>query len=276
MQHDPVIWKLIGGQKGSGNFCSFKTKVAKDQDFCRNPYNVSGLCNKQSCPLANSRYATIREEKAVCYLYIKTIERAHSPKNLWEKIKLPKNYAKALAIIDENLQYWGKFMLHKNKQRLTKIHQYLIRQRKLALKRAACLDQTIQAELLDRLKSGTYGDIYNFNENVFSNTMDEAEISKMEEEESFGASEFVEGDFESDDEFTWDEDVDSNSEDEDTSSDKRKRSSSNKSGIFKKHKKSGKKNGKKSVVSSRPRVEVEYEYEEENVAETAENSADAW
>eukprot|EP00941_MAST-03F_sp_MAST-3F-sp1_P001353 g1353.t1 len=314
MQADPLIWKLIGGQKGSGTFCSFKTKVAKDQDFCRNKYNVSGLCNKQSCPLANSRYATIREEKGVCYLYIKTIERAHTPKNLWEKIKLPKNYAKALAIIDENLQYWGKFILHKNKQRLTKIHQYLIRQRKLALKvrpnlvrvhkkverreakrevkaeRAARLDQTIQAELLDRLKSGTYGDIYNFNDEVFSNTMDEAELSESEEEnememeeEEYGASEFVEGDFESDESdiedvgkgsFTWDENC-SDDDDEEASVGKRKRTDED--GLYQKKKK--KKGGAKESRQKKrtgPRVEVEYEYEVEEEQNLANSVQTTW
>ncbi|KAL5975121.1 ribosome biosynthesis protein [Asimina triloba] len=55
MQHDEVIWQVI-----AHNHCSFMTKIVTG-NFCRNPYNVTGLCNRSSCPLANSRYATIRD-----------------------------------------------------------------------------------------------------------------------------------------------------------------------------------------------------------------------
>ncbi|GFP97504.1 protein mak16 [Phtheirospermum japonicum] len=180
MQHDEVIWQVI-----RHNHCSFMAKI-ETGIFCRNPYNLTGICNRSSCPLANSRYATIREHDGVFYLYMKTIERAHMPNKLWERVKLPRNYEKALEIIDKHLTYWPKLLVHKTKQRLTKMTQMRIRMRKLALKtrekimtvptkekkkdarteekamKAALLEKSIEKELLERLKKGVYGQIYNY------------------------------------------------------------------------------------------------------------------
>lgn len=97
-------------------------------------YNVTGVCSKVTCPLANSNYATVIEDEGVCYLHIKTVERAHSPKSLWEKIKLSKNYAEALQQIDKALEFWPSHQINRCKQRLTRLRQTLIRARKLEMR----------------------------------------------------------------------------------------------------------------------------------------------
>ncbi|XP_062158565.1 uncharacterized protein LOC133866012 isoform X3 [Alnus glutinosa] len=213
MQHDEVIWQVI-----RHNHCSFMAKIETGK-FCRNPYNVTGICNRSSCPLANSRYATIRDHDGVFYLYMKTIERAHMPNKLWERVKLPRNYEKALEIIDKHLMYWPKFLVHKTKQRLTKMTQMRIRMRKLALKtrekimttprkekkrearreekaeRAAALDKSIEKELLERLQQGVYGDIYNYPVKEYNKVLDieEGQAVSEDEDEMEAEIEYVEG-----------------------------------------------------------------------------------
>ncbi|BAT90058.1 uncharacterized protein HKW66_Vig0146320 [Vigna angularis] len=214
MQHDEVIWQVI-----RHNHCSYLAKITTG-NFCRNPYNVTGVCNRSSCPLANSRYATIREDNGVFYLYMKTIERAHMPKDLWERVKLPRNYEKALEVIDKQLMYWPKLLIHKIKQRLTKMTQMRIRMRKLALKtrekimttprkqikrearreekaeKAALLEKSIEKELLERLQKGVYqqSDIYNYPLEEYNKVLDMENLQPVEEEDEEELEvEYIEG-----------------------------------------------------------------------------------
>ncbi|KAI1796581.1 Mak16 protein [Ganoderma leucocontextum] len=323
MQSDDVIWSVINTQ-----FCSYKVKTTT-QNFCRNEYNVTGLCNRQSCPLANSRYATVREKEGVLYLYLKTIERAHSPAHMWEKIRLSNNYSKALEQIDKELIHWPNFMIHKCKQRVTKITQYLIKMRRLALRQqskligvkkklerreavrerkalsAAKLERSIEAELIERLKSKAYGDMpLNVNEAVWQAVLDrergvekESETGKgkgkeldlvddetdeeelEEEEEGWGEREFVSDLSGEEDGLSDLEDAVSGEEDEESEDDEDEEGSEeeapSKKASLGKRKAPSKpqkppRKGPEKKARRGPRVEVEYEQEMESVPLTKE------
>lgn len=95
---------------------------------------------------------------------------------------------------------------HRCKQRLTKIRQMLLRQRKAVLsgkhdalvgvkqkterreavreskaEKAAQVELAIERELLERLKQGVYGDLYNFDRDTFEKMLDEGEKEKDDE-----------------------------------------------------------------------------------------------
>jgi protein MAK16 len=243
---------------------------------------------------------------------------------MWQKIRLKRQYTAALEQIDEHLAYWPKFLVHKNKQRLTKVTQYLIRMRKLAIKTrpklitmpaqkekllkrkeakaevAAQLEKSIEKELLARLQSGTYGDIYNFPMKQYRKVLqseavldegaeiekDEAAEEEEEEEEEEEYDEFIEGDEEDsedeEEEIEWlnedevdlsDDDMEDYSDDSELDDDDDDGSSEEEGSDEeeeKKKEKGGKRSGGKAALPGkgkgrRGRMEIEYEEEREQV-----------
>lgn len=157
----------------------------------------------------------------------KTVERAHTPAKMWEKIRLDSNFEKAIGQIEKELEHWPMFLQAKCKLRLAKTLEYLRRMRKIAkdevnqpvltvkakkvvkreasrearAKKVAQLENVIERELVERLQKGVYGDIYNLPQNVFESvlqkqgqaeTMDETAIEEeLDEDEEI---EYVEED----------------------------------------------------------------------------------
>jgi len=285
MQQDSVIWSIL-----NNTFCSHKIRTQARQNMCKNEFNVTGKCCLTSCPLSNSNYATVRENRGKIFLYIKTIERAAFPAKLWEKIRLSDNYEKSLGQIDHHLMYWPSIQIHNCKKRLTKYVQYLIRMRKLTMRRskklvamprkverrekrreakallAAKLTDNIEKGLLERLKKGTYGELYKFDEKTYDKALNgEDEESEYESEREEEVEMEDEEDYEigkEPREYVAADDVDTSEDDEDDLEDflakKAGDSSDSEDDQVKKpvHKK-----GKK-----RPKIEIEYETEDHKSA----------
>lgn len=191
------------------------------------------------------------------YLLSKTIERAHQPAKLWERIRLSGRYETALAQIEQKLAFWPDPVKHRCKQRLTRLTMVAIRTQRLIKEEerlgertvpklapkvrrreatrerkaeaAAKVERAIERELIDRLRSGAYGDRpLNVEEGVWKRVLKGLERDKegrrdedldegimegeeeeegekeveyeMEDEEGVGAVEYVSGDDEEDEE----------------------------------------------------------------------------
>ena len=169
---------------------------------------------------------------------MKTAERAHTPKDLWESVKLDPSYNKALEQIDTELQYWPKFLVHKCKQRFTRLRQILIKRRKIKLEgsaeyrvvshkaerregtryekisKSAMFENEVKNGLLQNLKNDKYKGIYNIDKNEFNKIL-EKEGEQEQLNEDFDEEDYEPGyinDFS--DEEGEDDDNNDNSQDE--------------------------------------------------------------
>lgn len=175
---DDMVWDVL-----KRSFCKFRVmQRINEKTFCKCRYNLTGFCKARLCPLANSQYATVLERNGKLFLKVKTPERAHLPAKWWDSVLLSNNLVEAMRQIDENLQWWPRNIIFKCKARVMRIREYLSRMRYLRLhpgptsklvhikkkeekmlysrehkaERIAMLDQSIEKELLNRLRTGAY------------------------------------------------------------------------------------------------------------------------
>ena len=223
---------------------------------------------------------------------MKTAERAHTPKELWESVKLDPSYNKALEQIDNELKYWPNYLKHKCKQRFTRLRQILIKRKKMKLEgraeykvvshkaekrertrlikaeKSAVIENHIVDGLLKNLREGRYVDIYNYNPNTFNKILEKENATSMNDiDEEFNEEDYDKGyieDFSEEEEEN--EDDENNDNDNDNNEDNEK-SDEEIDDIFNSSKsktKDGSKKGK-NTGKKRKRDKIEYEKEYENM-----------
>jgi len=210
MQNDDITWEIV---RKYG--CSFRFQTGANK-FCRNEFNVDGLCTRRGCPLANSKYATVREHKGNIFLYIRYPEKVFTPRYQWKRIKLSKNMIEAGQTLEDELVFWPEFFKRKCRRRLLKIRTYMSRmrtlklhvskeivphraKRELLLKKkeekaltAAKLEKSLEQALVDRLAAGTYSNLYNFEEKRRLKKLKEDIIREEKEDRMFEESDVEE------------------------------------------------------------------------------------
>uniref|UniRef100_A0A8C9GWT5 Ribosomal eL28/Mak16 domain-containing protein n=1 Tax=Piliocolobus tephrosceles TaxID=591936 RepID=A0A8C9GWT5_9PRIM len=153
--------------------------------FCKNEYNVTGLCTRVNCPLSNSVYATVILDKGEIYLYLKYPENAHLPSIMWSRTLLSLNKQTAFNYIYKTMKYThNKTQIKKCMKRYMRLKEILKRTRKMVLNKqlkllpvkkkterrdsirekkalkAAKIVNNVELELLNRLNTGVYGNLY--------------------------------------------------------------------------------------------------------------------
>ncbi|MEN2497875.1 MAG: ribosome biosynthesis protein [Marteilia pararefringens] len=213
----------------SKSFCSYQNKT-KNLVSCRNKNNLTGICARAACPLANTEYATVvmNDDNTIC-LKVKIPELRHQPSREWKVIELDiDNKSKALQQIKEATAkhtQWvtdkckkkyltfieiAKNMQNTNQQKETLIplkrkveNQEKRRAEKAFLK--SRLHKSIEKQLEERLKTGYYDDLYDIKSKATdsiaekdSEAIDEAELDAVSDEQEYFAEPESEEDIEVD------------------------------------------------------------------------------
>lgn len=240
---------------------------------------------------------------------MKTAERAHTPKDLWEAIKLNPSYNKALEQIDTQLQYWPNFLKHKCKQRFTRIRQVLVKKKKMKLEgmeeyevisrkaekrekrrlvkaeKSAVIENHITEELLKNLKTGKYNQIYNYPNKVLDHIIEKEYIVDSNKDEEFNDEDYDHGYIE---DFSDEDDYEENEVDDDDDDETNKHKGDDEDGIEyddifntsnnktrDSHRGKSDKKAYQNKKRKRPiKYEVEREYEESNNKKNFNNQLD--